>query len=153
MNYNSGHYPLSCLLLKVQRFVNWILHSSAGGTQLGLIGRASLCLQIRETSFIYWDQLSRFYVKVQTESNLTIVMFQIRDRMMHNVYNCDSYINDCRYEKTSKLKASFKPCSIVGWGTMLQAGKSLLWVPMRSLNLSNLPKPSSRTRSWGLLSF
>jgi hypothetical protein len=39
--------------------------------------------------------------------------------------------------------------SVDGWGTMLQAGRLRFRVPMRSMNL---PKPSSRTRPWSLLS-
>jgi hypothetical protein len=35
--------------------------------------------------------------------------------------------------------------SIVGWGTMLQAGRSRMWIPMRSLNFFSWPNPSSRT--------
>jgi hypothetical protein len=35
--------------------------------------------------------------------------------------------------------------SIVGWGTMLQAGRSQDRIPMRSLHLFNWPNPSIRT--------
>jgi hypothetical protein len=35
--------------------------------------------------------------------------------------------------------------SVVGWGTMLQAGRSRVWFPMRSLNFFLWPNPSSRT--------
>jgi hypothetical protein len=41
-------------------------------------------------------------------------------------------------------------CSIVGWGPMLQARKSRVWFPMRSLDFFNLPNPSSRTMALGL---
>jgi hypothetical protein len=34
---------------------------------------------------------------------------------------------------------------VVGWCIMLQAGKSQVQVPMRSLTFFNLPKPFSRT--------
>jgi hypothetical protein len=34
--------------------------------------------------------------------------------------------------------------SVVGWGTMLQAGRSRVQVPMRSLDLSNWPNPFRR---------
>jgi hypothetical protein len=40
--------------------------------------------------------------------------------------------------------------SVVGWGTMLQAGRSRIRVPMRWI-FFNLPNPSSRT-TWGGLS-
>jgi hypothetical protein len=35
--------------------------------------------------------------------------------------------------------------SIVGWGTMLQTGRSWVWFPIRSLNFFYLPNPSSCT--------
>jgi hypothetical protein len=38
----------------------------------------------------------------------------------------------------------------VGWGTMLQAGRSRVRFPMRSLDFFNWPNPSSRTVSLGL---
>jgi hypothetical protein len=40
--------------------------------------------------------------------------------------------------------------SIVGWGTMLQAGRSRVRFPMRSLDFFNWPNPSSRTMALGL---
>jgi hypothetical protein len=39
--------------------------------------------------------------------------------------------------------------SIVGWGTMLQAGRSLVQVP-DEVDFFNLPNPSSRTIALGL---
>jgi hypothetical protein len=40
--------------------------------------------------------------------------------------------------------------SVVGWGTMLQAGRSRDRIPIRSLNFFfNLPNPSSRTMALG----
>jgi hypothetical protein len=42
--------------------------------------------------------------------------------------------------------------SIDGWGAMLQAGRLLFRVLMRSLYFFNLRNPSSRTRPWSLLS-
>jgi hypothetical protein len=38
-----------------------------------------------------------------------------------------------------------KRSSVVGWRTMLQAARSRVRLPMRSLNFLNLPNPSSRT--------
>jgi hypothetical protein len=40
--------------------------------------------------------------------------------------------------------------SVVGWGTMLQARRSLVRFPMRSLNILNLSDPSSRSMTLGL---
>jgi hypothetical protein len=40
-------------------------------------------------------------------------------------------------------------CSVVGWGTMLQAGRSRVRFHMRSLVFLNLPNPSSRTMTLG----
>jgi hypothetical protein len=39
--------------------------------------------------------------------------------------------------------------SVVGWDTMLQAGRSRVRFPMRSLDFFNLPNPSSRTMALG----
>jgi hypothetical protein len=40
--------------------------------------------------------------------------------------------------------------TVVGWGTVLQAGRSRVRVPMRLLFFFNLPNPSSRTMTLGL---
>jgi hypothetical protein len=42
--------------------------------------------------------------------------------------------------------------SIVGWGIMLQAGRSRVRLPMRSVGFVNWPNPSSRTIALGRLS-
>jgi hypothetical protein len=39
--------------------------------------------------------------------------------------------------------------SVIGWGTMLPAGRSQVQVPMRSLDFFNWPNPSSRTMVLG----
>jgi hypothetical protein len=39
--------------------------------------------------------------------------------------------------------------NVFGWGTMLQAGRSRVQFPMRSLYFFNLPNPSSRTMALG----
>jgi hypothetical protein len=40
-----------------------------------------------------------------------------------------------------------------GWGTVLQAGRSRVWFPLRSLiSFFSLPNPSSCTKPWGWLS-
>jgi hypothetical protein len=39
--------------------------------------------------------------------------------------------------------------NIVGWGTMLQAGRSLVRFPMRELDFFNLPNPSNRAMALG----
>jgi hypothetical protein len=46
---------------------------------------------------------------------------------------------------TNLLQASD---SVVGWGTLLWAGRSQVWVRMKSLHFFNLPVPSSH--AWGL---
>jgi hypothetical protein len=46
-----------------------------------------------ETSFFYWAHLRSFHLSTETESSLQNAMFEIKDRMMDNVQNCDSYIN------------------------------------------------------------
>jgi hypothetical protein len=40
-------------------------------------------------------------------------------------------------------------CSVVDWGTTLQAGRSRVQFPVRSLDFFNLPNPSSRTMALG----
>jgi hypothetical protein len=42
--------------------------------------------------------------------------------------------------------------SVVGWGTMLQARRSRIRDPMRSMKFFYLPNPSSHTRPWSVLS-
>jgi hypothetical protein len=39
--------------------------------------------------------------------------------------------------------------NVVGWGTMLQAGRSRVRVPMRSLDFFDLPNPSNRIMALG----
>jgi hypothetical protein len=39
--------------------------------------------------------------------------------------------------------------SVIGWGTMLQAGRSRVRIPRRSLDFFNLPDPSSSTMTLG----
>jgi hypothetical protein len=39
--------------------------------------------------------------------------------------------------------------SVVGWGAMLQAERSRVQVPMRSLDFFNWPNPSNRTMALG----
>jgi hypothetical protein len=39
--------------------------------------------------------------------------------------------------------------TVVGWGAMLQSGRSRVQVPMRSLDFFNWPNPSSRTMALG----
>jgi hypothetical protein len=86
--YVVGHYPSSCLYLKspsclffkTQRFGDWILSPSSGETYSG-------------TSSVDWAQMSRFYLKTETESSLRNVvfwkinrtLFLDKDRTMDNV--------------------------------------------------------------------
>jgi hypothetical protein len=59
-------------------------------TQVRRMERVSLWLW---TSSIYSVHMSRFHVKTERESNLRNVMFYIKDRTVHDVQNCDTYIN------------------------------------------------------------
>jgi hypothetical protein len=47
-----------------------------------------------------------------------------------------------------QLSVWLRNCSLVGWGTMLQAGKSPVRVP-NEVDFFSLPKPSSRTMALG----
>jgi hypothetical protein len=49
----------------------------------------------------------------------------------------------------SSPKKSGARGSVVGWGTTLQAGRSWVRIPMRSLDFFNWPNPSSRTMALG----
>jgi hypothetical protein len=75
--HNSKHYPSSCLYLK-QNFSE--VGFPVSGPESEIIS-------------IYWAQLSKFKLKAEAESNLRNVVFQIKDRTMDNIQNCDSYIN------------------------------------------------------------
>jgi hypothetical protein len=44
-----------------------------------------------ETSF-YWTHMSRFDLKMVAEFTIRNVVFQIKDRNVNNVLNCDSYV-------------------------------------------------------------
>jgi hypothetical protein len=44
-----------------------------------------------DTSSIYWAQLNKFHMKKAKESSLPNVVFEMKDRTMDNVQNCDSY--------------------------------------------------------------
>jgi hypothetical protein len=75
--YVFGYYPSSCPFKKTQRFGDWILSPSSGKTYSGPeIGASS----------IYWIQLSRFYLRTETESSLRNVVFFLKmDKTMDNV--------------------------------------------------------------------
>jgi hypothetical protein len=72
-----GHYPSCCLFFKTQRVGGWTLPLSSGspylrsGPEIG-------------TSSIDWAQLSRFYLKTETESSLRNVVFLHKGRTMDN---------------------------------------------------------------------
>jgi hypothetical protein len=67
--YVFGYYPSSCPYLNTVLFFQ-------DTTQLGQIDRASPYLgQEIETSSVHWSQLSRFYLKTETESSLRNVVF------------------------------------------------------------------------------
>jgi hypothetical protein len=86
MNYYNyyvfGHYPSSCLCLKTQCYLFF------SGLEIG-------------TNSIDWAQLSRFYLKAETESSLRNVVywkinrtvFLDKDRTMDNVQKHNSCIN------------------------------------------------------------
>jgi hypothetical protein len=57
--------PIVLFLFKTQRFGDWILSPSSGGTYLG-------------TSYINWAQLSRFHLKTKTEYSPRNVVFKIK---------------------------------------------------------------------------
>jgi hypothetical protein len=67
--HNSGHYPLSCLLFKTQRFADWILSMSSGGTYSAGLNRRKqgLPLSNRPT----WDgdktQSSKCFILNKTQ--------------------------------------------------------------------------------------
>jgi hypothetical protein len=45
----------------------------------------------KQISSIHWAQVTRFCLKTETESSLRNVVFQIGDRPMDNVGDCDKY--------------------------------------------------------------
>jgi hypothetical protein len=68
----------------------------------------------------------------------------------------DMVLDSCIYNyviqilKIHVLDVNTECLSTVGWGTMLQPGRSWVWVPMRLLNFFNLPNPTSHTMALGL---
>jgi hypothetical protein len=55
----------------------------------------------------------------------------------------NSYFQRTQYFVSHKRRLG-TGSSVVGWGTMLKAGRSRVRVPIRSLNFFSLPNPSSR---------
>jgi hypothetical protein len=51
---------------------------------------------------------------------------------------------------TESIAVCFGNRNVFAWGTMLQAGRSRVRVPVRSLNVFNLLNPSSRTMVVGV---
>jgi hypothetical protein len=49
----------------------------------------------------------------------------------------------------SEISAFYESGNVFDRGTMLQAGRSRVRFPMRSLDFFNLPNPSSRTMALG----
>jgi hypothetical protein len=47
----------------------------------------------KRTSSIYGAQLSGFHQNTETESGIRNVVFQIKDRAIDNIQNCNSYVN------------------------------------------------------------
>jgi hypothetical protein len=75
--HNYGYYQ--CLLIKTQRFGDWILSPSSGATYS--VGRNPEL----GTSFIDWVQLNRYHLKTETESRIRNDVFQIKDRTVDKV--------------------------------------------------------------------
>jgi hypothetical protein len=53
------------------------------------------------------------------------------------------------FKYSNVLETAVARGNVVGWGTMLQAGKSRVWLPMRLLDFFNWPNPSNRTKALG----
>jgi hypothetical protein len=69
--HNSGHYPLSCLLLKTQRFRDWIPSPFSGGTYSVGSNRQSYSISVYPLlGSIYWAQLNRCNLKTETGCSL-----------------------------------------------------------------------------------
>jgi hypothetical protein len=63
--------------------------------------------------------------------------------------NQKSYFTFCLQISANSLLCLGARGNAVGWGTRLQAGRSRVQVPMRSLDIFNLPNPSSQTTALG----
>jgi hypothetical protein len=55
-----------------------------------------------DSSSIHWAQLSKVHLKKKKKIELSFrnIVFQIKDRTMDNVLNCDSYINKMNWRKS-----------------------------------------------------
>jgi hypothetical protein len=85
------------------------------------------------------EVLSKYGLRVAMQRNPTRLVFFCILFTWRRKQN-DLWNNGC-----NKLK---RWNSVVGWGTMLQAGRSQVRVPMRWIFL-NLPNPSGRTMALG----
>jgi hypothetical protein len=77
--YVSGHYPSSCLYLKTPSYVYFKTQRYGTGfcltfqvkpTQLAPISRASFYLWRQGLALLILAEMSRFYLKTETESSL-----------------------------------------------------------------------------------
>jgi hypothetical protein len=55
--------------------------------------RRLVSVSIFRWNLLIWAQWSKFHQKTETESSLRNVPFKMKERVMNNVQNCDSYIN------------------------------------------------------------
>jgi hypothetical protein len=94
--YVSIHYPSSCFYLKTppclyfktRRFGDWIISPSSGETY-----SVELLYPEIGISSIDLAQLSRFYLKTETESNIRNIVFLNKNRKMFNVQKHNICIN------------------------------------------------------------
>jgi hypothetical protein len=77
---NSGHYPSSCLLFKKQNVseIGFSIRVQMEPIQMDPTERTSLCIRIYST----WKR----------KQNAVSEMLRLKEKIMDNVQNCDSYI-------------------------------------------------------------
>jgi hypothetical protein len=108
-----------CVCVQVEA-LRWANHPSKESYRPSLIkklSKSALCSEAGASSHV-WEQRGR-----KKNTYIEAVLAEIKTITI-----------------VSRLGAR---CSVIGWGTMLQAGRSLVWFPMRSLDFFNLPNSSS----------
>jgi hypothetical protein len=73
--------------------------------------------------------------------------YKIRQRILYERLKCKCLMNGI-YNTSSGARGS-----VVGWGTILQVGRSRVQFPMRSLDFSNLVNIPNRTMALGSTQF